>query len=174
MPSAARQLVTHLTKRSLGFWYQAGSANLAISNSGRVAMDLRRYLKMPGLLLAAALLLGCQPAWAAKRVALVLGNSLYQNAPQLPNPALDAAAVASTLNNAGFDVVESRHDLAAPEMRRALRDFADRASDADIAVIYYAGHGIEVEGNNYLIPVDARLERDTDAMMKHSRWTASC
>jgi hypothetical protein len=125
-------------------------------------MDSRGYLRLPGLLLAAALLLGCQPAWATKRVALVLGNSLYQNAPQLPNPTLDAAAVASTLKNAGFDVVESRHDLSAPEMRRALRDFADRAGDADIAVIYYAGHGIEVEGNNYLIPIDAKLERDTD------------
>ena len=47
-------------------------------------------------------------------------------------------------------------------MRRALRDFADRARDADIAVVYYAGHGMEVDGNNYLIPVDAKLERDTD------------
>jgi len=59
-------------------------------------------------------------------------------------------------------VVDSRRDLPAAETRRALRDFADRARDADIAVVYYAGHGIEVDGGNYLIPVDARLERDTD------------
>jgi uncharacterized caspase-like protein len=59
-------------------------------------------------------------------------------------------------------VVDSRHDLPAAETRRALRDFADRARDADIALVYYAGHGIEVDGTNYLIPVDAKLERDTD------------
>ena len=113
-------------------------------------------------LLAAALLLLCQPAWAAKRVALVIGNAAYQNAPTLPNPVNDGAVIAQTLKDAGFDVVDSRHDLSAVDMRRALRDFSDRARDADIAVIYYAGHGLEVDGNNYLIPVDAKLERDAD------------
>src|SRR5580700_6192764 len=120
------------------------------------------FLKLPGLLLAAALLLVCQPAHAEKRVALVLGNSAYQNAPPLSNPANDSALIAATLKNAGFDVVDSRTDLPALEMRRALRDFTDSARDADIVVIYYAGHGIEVDGTNYLIPVDAKLERDTD------------
>src|ERR1700686_891247 len=120
------------------------------------------FLKLPGLLLAAALLLVCQPAHAEKRVALVLGNSAYQNAPPLSNPANDSALIAATLKNAGFDVVDSRSDLPALEMRRALRDFADAARDADIAVVYYAGHGMEVDGTNYLIPVDAKLERDTD------------
>ena len=70
--------------------------------------------------------------------------------------------MAKTLKDAGFEIVESRHDLSALETRRVLRDFADVTRDADIAVIYYAGHGIEVEGSNYLIPVDAKLERDTD------------
>jgi uncharacterized caspase-like protein len=125
-------------------------------------MHLRGYLKCRGFFLAAALLLACQPAWAAKRVALVLGNSAYQNVARLPNPVNDGAAIAATLKDAGFDVVDSRHDLMAAETRRVLRDFADRARDADIAVVYYAGHGIEVDGTNYLIPVDARLERDTD------------
>lgn len=111
---------------------------------------------------AAALLLVSEPALAEKRVALVLGNSAYQNVAPLPNPANDGAKMAATLKDAGFDVVDSRHDLTAAETRRALRDFADRARDADIAVVYYAGHGIEVDGANYLIPVDARLERDTD------------
>lgn len=111
---------------------------------------------------AAALLALCQPASAEKRVALVLGNSAYQNVAQLANPANDAAKIAATLKDAGFDVVDSRHDLPAAETRRALRDFADRTRDADIAVVYYAGHGIEVDGANYLIPVDAKLERDTD------------
>jgi hypothetical protein len=125
-------------------------------------MTMRGTLKLRGFLLAAALLLMCQPAWAAKRVALVLGNSAYQNVAKLPNPVNDSAAIAATLTAAGFDVVDSRRDLPAAETRRALRDFADRARDADIAVVYYAGHGIEVDGTNYLIPVDARLERDTD------------
>ena len=115
-----------------------------------------------GVFLAALLLLVCQPAFAEKRVALVLGDSAYQNAPTLANPVNDAAVVAAKLKDAGFDVVDSRHDLSASETRRALRDFEDNARDADIAVVYYAGHGIEVDGTNYLIPVDARLERDTD------------
>lgn len=113
-------------------------------------------------LAAAAFLLVSEPAFAEKRVALVLGNSNYQNVAPLANPVNDSAKIASTLKDAGFDVVDSRRDLPAAETRRALRDFADRARDADIAVVYYAGHGIEVDGGNYLIPVDARLERDTD------------
>jgi hypothetical protein len=119
------------------------------------------FVKLPGFFVAALLLL-CQPAYAGERVALVLGNSAYRNAPPLPNPVNDGAMIAATLKNAGFDVVDSRSDLPALEMRRALRDFSDRARDADIAVIYYAGHGMEVDGTNYLIPVDAKLERDTD------------
>ena len=119
-------------------------------------------LKLCRFFLAAALLVICQPAFAAKRVALVLGNSAYQNVAPLPNPVNDGAVIAATLKAAGFDVVDSRHDLAAAETRRALRDFADLARDADIAVVYYAGHGIEMDGTNYLIPVDAKLERDTD------------
>jgi uncharacterized caspase-like protein len=102
-----------------------------------------------------------QPALADKRVALVMGNSAYQNVARLGNPANDASAMTETLKNAGFDV-ESRRDLKTSEMRRALRDFSDKVRDADVAVVYYAGHGIEVEGANYLIPVDAVLERDID------------
>jgi uncharacterized caspase-like protein len=113
-------------------------------------------------LAATALLFVSGPAFAEKRVALVLGNSNYQNVAPLANPVNDSAKIAATLKDAGFDVVDSRRDLPAAETRRALRDFADRARDADIAVVYYAGHGIEVDGGNYLIPVDARLERDTD------------
>jgi len=119
-------------------------------------------LKLHRLVLAAALLLLAQPALAEKRVALVLGNSAYQNVAPLTNPVNDGTVMAATLKDAGFDVVDFRRDLPAAETRRALRDFADRARDADIAVVYYAGHGIEVDGANYLIPVDAKLERDTD------------
>ena len=125
-------------------------------------MKSPRYSGLRRVFLAAILLLVCQPAFAEKRVALVLGNSAYQNVAKLPNPVNDGAIIAATLKDAGFDVVDSRHDLPAAETRRVLRDFADRARDADIAVVYYAGHGIEVDGANYLIPVDAKLERDTD------------
>jgi hypothetical protein len=122
----------------------------------------RRSSRSLGLLLAAVFFLMCQPAFAEKRVALILGNSVYQNVPPLSNPINDGAVMAATFKSAGFDVVESRFDLSALDTRRVLRDFADRARDADIAVVYYAGHGMEVDGTNYLIPVDAKLERDTD------------
>ena len=133
-------------------------------NSGTVTMNRPGFLKLNRLVLAVAafLLLVCQPAFAEKRVALVLGNSAYRNTAPLANPGNDAAVMAATLKAAGFDSVDFRRDLPAAETRRALRDFGDRARDADIAVVYYAGHGIEVDGANYLIPVDAKLERDTD------------
>jgi uncharacterized caspase-like protein len=121
-----------------------------------------RFSNISQVVLALALVLLCQPAQAGKRVALVLANSAYQNAPLLTNPVNDGTLIAATLREAGFDVVDSRHDLSALETRRALRDFSDQARDADIAVIYYAGHGLEIDGSNYLVPVDAKLERDSD------------
>src|SRR5215470_14240291 len=105
----------------------------------------------------------CQPALADKRIALVIGNSAYERAPQLPNPVQDATAMSQMFKTAGFDAVMLKLDLKASEMRRALRDFSDEARSADIAIIYFAGHGLEIQGTNYLIPVDAVLERDTDA-----------
>jgi uncharacterized caspase-like protein len=101
-------------------------------------------------------------AFAEKRVALVIGNSAYKNVARLTNPVNDAAAVVGMFKTAGFDEVVSRLDLNVVEMRRALREFGNKARDADIAVIYYAGHGIELDGNNFLIPIDATLETDTD------------
>jgi uncharacterized caspase-like protein len=104
-----------------------------------------------------------QPAMAEKRVALVMGNSAYQNVNRLANPANDSEAMAAILKKAGFDVVELKRDLTVSEMRRALRDFAGTVRDADIAIVYFAGHGMEIDGTNYVIPVDATLERDIDA-----------
>src|SRR5580704_8310810 len=104
-----------------------------------------------------------QPAMANKRVALVIGNSAYQSVTRLTNPVNDSGAMAETLNNAGFDVVDLKRDLSVNAMRRALREFSDKVRDADVAVVYYAGHGMEIDGTNYLIPVDAVLERDLDA-----------
>ena len=108
--------------------------------------------------------LGCGSALADKRVALVIGNSAYKNAPRLANPVNDAGLVGGMFRNAGFDTVDIKLDLNASEMRRSLREFAARTRDADMAVIYYAGHGIELDGSNYLVPTDAMLETDGDVL----------
>ena len=114
------------------------------------------------LAVAAAAALGATSAFADKRVALTIGNSAYKNVGRLPNPVNDADAVAKVLRSAGFDLVEARNDLGVAEMRRAISDFSELAAGADIAAVYYAGHGLEVDGTNYLIPVDATLSRDID------------
>src|SRR5215216_6989289 len=116
------------------------------------------------IFMAWLVLLTGQPALADKRVALVIGNSAYRNVAKLSNPANDAAAVAAMFKSAGFDTVESKLNLTVGELRKALRDFGNRSRDADVAVVYYAGHGIELDGANYLIPVDATLETDTDVL----------
>jgi uncharacterized caspase-like protein len=103
-----------------------------------------------------------EPALADKRVALVIGMSRYQQVPQLTNPARDADAMASLFKKAGFDVVDNRRDLGISDLRRAIREFSEVTRDADISVIYYAGHGIEVDGTNYLVPADAKLLSDFD------------
>lgn len=97
----------------------------------------------------------------AKRVALVIGNSEYQHAQPLPNPVRDATAMAEKLRSLGFETVEG-HDLDFDGMRSTLRDFARQARTAEIATIFYAGHGIAVDGVNYLIPVDAQLDDPVD------------
>ncbi len=76
----------------------------------------------------------------------MIGNSAYKSAPKLGNPVNDATLVGGMFKKAGFDSVDVRLDLSATEMRRMLREFAGRTRDADMAVIYYAGHGIEVDG----------------------------
>ncbi len=110
----------------------------------------------------AVLLFAGGDALADKRVALVIGNAGYAHAPALDNPVRDATAVSVMLQDAGFQVVETRSNLDNMRMRRAVRDFSVMTHDADVAVVFYAGHGLEVDGTNYLIPTDARLERDID------------
>lgn len=101
------------------------------------------------------------PVAAEKRVALVIGNGGYVNAAPLTNPANDAAAIANKLREAGFDIVE-KTDLDAQAMRKALRDFSEQVRNSDIAVVFYAGHGMEMNGVNYMIPVDATIASDVD------------
>ncbi len=96
------------------------------------------------------------------RVALVIGNSKYESVGELPNPKGDADAVAAALTKIGFQKVILRHDLGRQSLLSALREFEEAADKADWAVIYYAGHGIELGGLNYVIPVDARLRADRD------------
>jgi len=98
-----------------------------------------------------------------RRVALVIGNSTYQNANQLRNPSKDAQAVAEALRGLDFEVVQEERDLGRDAMVRALKSFSETAKGSDWAVVYYAGHGMEVKGTNYLIPVDAKLADEEDA-----------
>jgi uncharacterized caspase-like protein len=96
-------------------------------------------------------------ALAERRIALVIGNGKYENAGVLANPINDANAIAGLLRKAGFDQVDLRLNLGVVEFKRAVREFVDRAANADVAVVYYSGHGLEFGGVNYLIPVDAKL-----------------
>ncbi len=101
-----------------------------------------------------------------KRVALVIGNSAYRSAPPLANARRDADTMAATLRRVGFETVDLEGDLPREKLVEALRAFARLAETADWALIYYAGHGIEVNGVNYLIPVDARLATDRDVLFE--------
>ncbi len=105
-----------------------------------------------------------------KRIALVIGNAAYQVGP-LTTPANDAGLIAQTLQAAGFDVVGAR-DLDQDSLRRAFRDFLDKASTAGpdaVAFIYFGGYGLQLEGENYLVPIDAKITRDTDISVEAVR-----
>ncbi|WDZ78724.1 caspase family protein [Ensifer adhaerens] len=118
---------------------------------------------MPFLRTALAVLLVfcASQALAEKRVALVIGNSAYQHVATLPNPGNDAADMAAKLGGLGFEVVIGV-DLDLSGVRRVLRDFVGRLDGADLALFFYAGHGLQVDGENYLAPVDARLASHVD------------
>ena len=95
------------------------------------------------------------------RVALVVGNSTYAHIGRLPNPDNDARDMSAALRRLGFEVT-TEFDADRVELTEALRAFTRRSAGADISMVFYAGHGIEMDGVNYLVPVDARLERDVD------------
>ena len=101
------------------------------------------------------------PVQADGRIALVIGNGAYSIFGELPNPKNDASDVGAVFERLGFDVTTVL-DGERARMQEALQAFARRSVGADVALVFYAGHGIEMDGVNYLIPVDARLERDTD------------
>jgi uncharacterized caspase-like protein len=103
-------------------------------------------------------------AVADKRVAFVVGNGAYKNVAQLPNPPIDAKAMAGVLRNVGFEVVEGVN-LTRDKMTEKLLDFGKRAQGADVAVFYYAGHGIAINGTNYLLPIDADIKSEMDVKL---------
>jgi uncharacterized caspase-like protein len=115
-----------------------------------------------GLLAVAAGLLFAGAAAAQTRIALVIGNGAYRHVPVLPNPGNDAGDVAASLERLGFSVRRVT-DGTFEDMRRALIDFGQRARAAEIAVVFFAGHGMEIGGENWLIPVDAELKTDLAA-----------
>ena len=103
----------------------------------------------------------CAPALAAQRVALVIGNAAYTHASALANPINDATDIGVALGRLGFSVTRIENaDYSA--LRRGLLEFQQAASASEMAVVFYAGHGIEVDQRNFLVPVDARLESDRD------------
>src|SRR5437879_7936579 len=113
---------------------------------------------------AAAFLVSTDAALADKRVAFVVGNGAYKNVAPLPNPAVDAKSIAKVLRNVGFEVVEGTN-LTRDKMTEKLLDFGKKAEGADVAVFFYAGHGIAVNGTNYLLPVDADLKSEMDVKL---------
>jgi hypothetical protein len=120
------------------------------------------------VLLLLALLAGATPA-EARRVALIIANAQYVNAPALTNPLADAKLIEASLRRAGFDSVQTRTNLGKAAVEAELRAFGNRAEGADVALFYYAGHGIEAGGQNYLIPIDAKLQRDRDLDIEATR-----
>ena len=101
-------------------------------------------------------------AEAAKRVALLIGNQDYQATTPLRNPSNDVELMRKTLQDAGFEEIDVAIDVDLVGMKKALRAFEDKAYGAEVAVLYYSGHGIEMNGTNYLIPTDAVLKSDRD------------
>jgi uncharacterized caspase-like protein len=118
-------------------------------------------MKYISILVAMLMIAFAADARAQKRVALVIGNSAYRHVPQLANPINDAGDMSEKLRGMGFEVV-SGHDLDLDGVRDRIRDFVSRLDGADIALFYYAGHGLQVNGENYLAPVDAQLSSAID------------
>src|ERR1700732_1766994 len=121
-----------------------------------------RYLTVALCLIC--MLFSGDAALADERVAFVVGNAAYKNVAQLPNPPIDAKAMAAALRNVGFDVVEGTN-LTRDKMTEKLLDFGKKTQGAGVAVFFYAGHGIAVNGTNYLLPADADIKAEMDVKL---------
>jgi len=115
------------------------------------------FILLLNLICSAAL-----PASGEKRVALVIGNGAYRAGGALANSVNDAQLVAGALRHANFQTIDTKTDLSISDFRQALRRFQSLADGAEVALIYFAGHGIEANGTNWLIPTDAELVKDRD------------
>src|SRR5882762_4833717 len=123
---------------------------------------LRRFI-LGFAALAALLVVSAAPVAAQQRIALVIGNAAYPKGP-IAHSLADGGLVAEALTSIGFEIVEGA-DVNQADFRRLFRDFlakVEAAGPNTIAFVYYSGYGLEFEGENYLIPVDARLDRDSD------------
>jgi uncharacterized membrane protein YgcG len=123
------------------------------------------------LMIPAAVLLGAHSASAENRLALVIGQSAYRSVPALPNPANDARAVTQMLTDAGFEV-STASDLSQSQMREKVSEFAGKvaAKGADtVALLFYAGHGLQIDGENYLVPIDIDPKREADIPLQAVR-----
>jgi uncharacterized caspase-like protein len=132
-------------------------------------MSLRNLIKLAAL--ASTCWMSVGQALAENRIALVIGNSSYTSVTALPNPANDAKAMTNFLNSAGFQVVQAP-DLTQSDMRRTIADFAKTVTEKGpdtVALVFYAGHGLQVDGENFLVPVDARIEREADVPLQAMR-----
>ena len=127
----------------------------------RRGLTLFVTLRLVFLLVVFPAMFLARPVLAETRIALVIGINAYQNAPPLSNPLNDARAIGDALRRLNFDV-EELNDPDYRALTRGIRNFGVRAQKADTAVVYYAGHGMQVDGENYLIPADAKLERPRD------------
>jgi tetratricopeptide (TPR) repeat protein len=152
---------------------ESSRARLAALDSGQAGpvipaapVQVTKPTSVPTPTLAAPILntpVASVVAKQGRRVALVIGNSAYRRVPELVNPRNDAGAIATSLRNVGFDSVVLASDTTREKLVATLRAFAAEAASADWAMVYYAGHGIELNGRNYLLPIDAKLAADRDA-----------
>jgi tetratricopeptide (TPR) repeat protein len=156
--------------------YDYRSASAALTKFDEIDTSVARSLareKLAALIAAAPPLVSpaakpavgkaAPPPPAIRKVALIVGNGAYKNVQQLDNPPRDAKLIADTFRSLGFATVTLAPDLTRDKFFAALRDFGAEAEKSDWAVVYYAGHGMEIGGVNYLIPTDAKLATDHDA-----------
>src|SRR5215213_3849544 len=121
-----------------------------------------RYLSV--ILSLVCMVFAAHSAKAERRVAFVVGNGAYKNVQPLPNPSIDAKSMAGVLRNVGFEVLEATN-LTRDKMTERQLEFGKKAQDADVAVFFYAGHGISIGGVNYLLPIDADIKSEMDVKL---------
>ena len=122
-------------------------------------------------IIVTAIVFGAGAAFSENRVALVIGQSAYRNVTPLPNPANDAKVIAGLLTEAGFDVTAAP-DLTQTDLRQAIGDFAAKVATKGpdtVALVFYAGHGVQIDGENYLVPVDVNLARELEVPLQSVR-----